>query len=579
MPKVGSGNGVANIRVHRESLQGVNSLDQLPNVKSIYIQHANGFYKYQVNKIIVDPVDSDAFYLTIKQEHNTAPTGSASSPTVFTPYIAGKFNYSDFDVLQGNATEENLSNKFLAVDRNNSQLNPTNLDAINNRTAGFAEVQESNYEVNSYKGIRYDGSTHTADDVNIKSTRTGLVPVEHNSAYFGYFTFITKTTPELHKKTEAHLEYLFDLDGNRIPLDDTEQSIKTVQQNFRQGSFVNLTLDDSSATGINMISLNGQKKVYKPGAYVDYISGTEVTLGVFTSSIDFPAEGNVTDYGFLATSTINQAAPGGFTQLSFAQDYDAPGYYASDTYTFGEDSAAQIAFRVQGTFQNDRTQAHDFIIRIKDNSTIIATKTVEVPATSTLDFDLANDYRYFTDTHAVTVEFYSTAGVLGVVKAGAEFDLVQTPAPKLTISSTGIWTAGSPTGNSITSSAALASVYGTRIQSPNYATAFPSASLPFTVEVGDEFRFDGNEVNTYIVSNVIKSGKVYVEFDKNLNANIDVENFTHRRYIDSSKSIILNTDKPAGTTTGGIIRPKYMDSTAEEKIGKVISDLRERGII
>lgn len=579
MPKVGSGNGVANIRVHRESLQGVNSLDQLPNVKSIYIQHANGFYKYQVNKIIVDPVDSDAFYLTIKQEHNTAPTGSASSPTVFAPYIAGKFSYSDFDVLQGNATEENLSNKFLVVDRNNSQLNPTNLDAINNRTAGFAEVQESNYEVNSFRGIRYDGSGHSADDVNIKSVRTGLIPVEHNSAYFGYFSFITKTTPELHKKTEAQLEYLFDLDGNRIPLDDTEQSIKTVQQNFRQGSFVNLTLDDSSATGINMISLNGQKKVYKPGAYVDYISGTEVTLGVFTSSIDFPAEGNVTDYGFLATSTINQPAPGGFTQLSFAQDYDAPGYYASDTYTFGEDSAAQVAFRVQGTFQNDRTQAHDFTIRIKDNSTVIATKTVEVPATSTLDFDLANDYRYFTNTHAVTVEFYSTAGVLGVVKAGAEFDLAQTPAPKLTISSTGIWTAGSPTGNSITSSAALASVYGTRIQSPNYATAFTSASLPFTVEVGDEFRFDGNEVNTYVVSNVIKSGKVYVEFDKALNANIDVENFTHRRYIDSSKSIILNTDKPAGTTTGGIIRPKYMDSTAEEKIGKVISDLRERGII
>jgi len=48
MPKVGSGNGVANIRIHGQSLEGVNSLNQIPNVESIYIQHDNGFYRYQV---------------------------------------------------------------------------------------------------------------------------------------------------------------------------------------------------------------------------------------------------------------------------------------------------------------------------------------------------------------------------------------------------------------------------------------------------------------------------------------------------------------------------------------------------
>ena len=43
MPKGGSGNGVANIRIHRQSLEGVNSLNQIPNVKSMYIKQDNGF--------------------------------------------------------------------------------------------------------------------------------------------------------------------------------------------------------------------------------------------------------------------------------------------------------------------------------------------------------------------------------------------------------------------------------------------------------------------------------------------------------------------------------------------------------
>ena len=77
----------------------------------------------------------------------------------------------------------------------------------------------------------------------------------------------------------------------------------------------------------------------------------------------------------------------------------------------------------------------------------------------------------------------------------------------------------------------------------------------------------------------MKSGKVYIELDRDIPSQININNFTHRRYIGSSKHILLNTDKPVGATTGGIIVPQYMDASAEESIGKVISNLRERGII
>src|SRR6056300_1361884 len=184
MPSVGSGNGVATIRIHRESLEGVNSLDQIPNVKSLYIEHSNGFYEYNVKKIVVDPVDSYAFYITVKQEHNTPPTGSVSSPVVFTPYIAGKFTNSDYDALLGNAVQGEESTKYMIVDNNDNQLTPSNLTAINSRSAGKAQVVESNYEVSSYKNIRYDGSAHTAADFNLRSTVTGYKPVEQTGTYF-----------------------------------------------------------------------------------------------------------------------------------------------------------------------------------------------------------------------------------------------------------------------------------------------------------------------------------------------------------------------------------------------------------
>lgn len=580
MPKVGSGNGVANIRIHRQSLEGVNSLNQIPNVKSIYIQHDNGFYKYQVNKIVIDPVDSDAFYLTIKQEHNTIPTGSVSSALVFTPYIAGKFKNSDFDSLLSNATEGQTSLMYQVVDNEGSQLQPTNLTAINNRTAGFAQVQDSNYAIKSYTRSRYDGTKHIANDFNSKSS-TGLEPVEYDSAYFAYFSTAQLTTPELHNKTIVQLEHLTDLLGNEIPLDNSEISYKTVQQNFLDKSQIIITLDDPTSTGVNMRSFNGEKRVFRAGSRIEFILGTETTLGNFTSSVDFPSELNTTDYSFNSVSPNNQPLAFPIT-VEFDLSYDATGNFESaspDVYTFSAETDAQINFRFNSTLQNELTLAHDFTISIQNNGVDIASKTVQVPANSQQVFELNTGYRYFAANDDIRVRASSTAGVKGSIRAGAEFDLVQTPAPSLKINKTGIWTTGSISGNSLTSSAQLASIYGTRIQKPNIGSAFESASLPFTVEVGDEFRFDGKESEAYVVTDVTKSGKVFVNLDRDINSNVNIENFILRRYVGDSRSIILNTVKPTGATTGGVIRPKEMNDEADIVISKIVTDLKRTGTI
>ena len=240
----GQGDGIAHIRIHRESLGGVNSLDQIPNIKSIYLQHDNGFYEYNIRRIEVDPVDSNAFLLAVKQEHPTVPTGSASSATFFTPYIAGKFKNSDYEPLLSNAIDGEPTYRFLTVDNNASQLVPTNIDAINNRTAGYAQIQNSNYEVESYSGPRYKGTKHTSTDFNIASTQTGVAPVSDTQTYFAYFNWIGGTTPDIQRKTGASIKYYIDLDGNILKPTNDEITLSLIEQNFRANKDVTISLND-----------------------------------------------------------------------------------------------------------------------------------------------------------------------------------------------------------------------------------------------------------------------------------------------------------------------------------------------
>ena len=274
MKSVGLTDGVSVIRIHRESLEGVNSLEEIPSIKSIYAQHTNGFYEYKVKKILIDPVDSDAYYITIKAEHGTIPTGSANTPVIFTPYIAGKFKNSDYDALLGNAVQGAGETQYMVVDNSTSQLTPSNLNAINNRSAGKAQLVESNYEVESYSGPRYKGTKHTSTDFNIASTQTGVPPVSDPQTYFAYFNWIGGTTPDIQRKTGASIKYYIDLDGNVINPTDDEITVSIVEQNFRANEDVTISLNDVEFAGNDMSSLEGDAKVLAAGKRIENIIST-----------------------------------------------------------------------------------------------------------------------------------------------------------------------------------------------------------------------------------------------------------------------------------------------------------------
>ena len=81
---------------------------------------------------------------------------------IFLPYIKEKFDNSDFNALQGNATGILKSKAALEVDRDTDNVNPSNLAAIITRTAQPAQIQYSNYTTRGWTNARYEGSKNVA---------------------------------------------------------------------------------------------------------------------------------------------------------------------------------------------------------------------------------------------------------------------------------------------------------------------------------------------------------------------------------------------------------------------------------
>ena len=109
---------------------------------------------------------------------NNIPAGTDDESVLLTPFIVGTFTNSDFEPLISNATSLEPNSFKFVVDRNEDQINPKNLEAIVNRSAVKAKVQDSNYTDSGLINARYDGTKLTSgsiqgDDPGLSFVRFG----------------------------------------------------------------------------------------------------------------------------------------------------------------------------------------------------------------------------------------------------------------------------------------------------------------------------------------------------------------------------------------------------------------------
>ncbi len=195
------------------------------------------------------------------------------------------------------------------------------------------------------------------------------------------------------------------------------------------------------------------------------------------------------------------------------------------------------------------------------------------------------------------------------IEANSSVRSYQYPAPNITISasaavssSNSIW---SLTGSyatdiseentfTLTSSANFYKIYGgTNMQETVDGWGFDTITSPIEFFPGDEFRFMGEEKQTFTVESVEQNEveeTIKVTFSNHLpisssyqiagsDATLQWDWFNVRRYTDDGDYVIFQAVKPAGASGTSIIKPQYVVDELDKGVNEIILDLTERGLI
>jgi hypothetical protein len=186
---------------------------------------------------------------------------------------------------------------------------------------------------------------------------------------------------------------------------------------------------------------------------------------------------------------------------------------------------------------------------------------------------------------------------------GSSLQVSQYPIFTSPVTSSGyntIWGYGNKTTHPyiITSSnTTLVQLYG----NPNVkatditGSGFNNIQLPWKINYGDEFKFEGREDWSYMVKNIyapeesgsgriFETGSIEVHFNANLpvSASSSVFNLDHfliRRYVDDAAQNIITGFRPPGSEGPYLIKPEFVVPELNKSIDEVILDLTQKGLI
>jgi hypothetical protein len=164
------------------------------------------------------------------------------------------------------------------------------------------------------------------------------------------------------------------------------------------------------------------------------------------------------------------------------------------------------------------------------------------------------------------------------------------PLPTAPISTTGLFFTNPTSIYSnylYSTSSALIQYYGNQEthQKDITGSGFNPVTLPFTIETGDEFRFEGDESKTFMVQEAsIITGPfltyLQVILDHPISGSgINVNQFVLRRYVDSAGSFVFDGSVPSGVNSPYLIKPEYISKKLDQNIGKYIEDLTQKGLL
>jgi hypothetical protein len=148
-------------------------------------------------------------------------------------------------------------------------------------------------------------------------------------------------------------------------------------------------------------------------------------------------------------------------------------------------------------------------------------------------------------------------------------------------------TASAAINTTLTASISLSSKYDNLFLGVRNATAgqgFNTVTLPFTVQPGDEIKFNNDEARTFLVTAVQEPTQnpeqlLYITLNAKPNKAVNKDFFAIRRYVPTSNMILMKTDRVRGTQNTGILFPEYPSPRLKANYENIISNLKNKGII
>ena len=550
---------------------------------------------------------------------SVSPIAAVQDPTILEPYLSiPNFYNSDQNALLNDVQHERTSLIYEDVDYSTGLLVPTNFEAIISGSATKAAVQDSNYTTKRHIIPRYEGSKTTSQFLNTwtagdTGTYGKLPSVESNKTYIAYCDSAGGWAPEKMNCSAAFVKYFISEDGDIISPNTETSALYINQGTFVSGENIKIESLGASTntiaqfrtifrggTKIEPILYNQFRHYQNPSmSFVNEIEFTDDNPNLTTTVNDYTA--TLTDsagafgstvWSGIAMDTVIVSGSAITTELANPNVYTASAALISE----GLDLVFQVDLNI---FNNNLTTSTAYARIIRNRSGVITPvgETGFVNGSGYIPGATVKPLSFTTIVPApelATGDIFQIQLITGNTNVGyndtSTWKISTNPLPTAPINTTGLFFTNPTSTYSnylYTTSSTLIQYYGNQEthQKDIDGSGFNPVTLPFTVEVGDEFRFEGDESKTFMVqeASVITTPLVtYLQIILNRpisGSGININEFVLRRYVDSAGSFIFNGSVPSGVASPYLIKPEYISDKMEQNIGKYIADLTSKGLL
>ena len=478
-----------------------------------------------------------------------------------------------------------------------------------------------------------DFNTSTTDS----SGQGSLSAAEKNQTYFAYFNGVGGTGPEIIDQTAYFIKYLIDAQGNVVTPQANSSALLNLNQNFESGKIANVTSLDGTTL---FTTLLGDKKITGIGKIetilvtetgsgrMDYIQTMSFGASYLATSLEtaynYYFKAQKADSAYISNTT--------FTTLDFGVELDDSGSnYNNSTYiyTFSNntsDQGTQVSFkvnlRVKSAFSGPNQSGRSNIFKLqiqKQTGGVGAWNPIELSVggyTRLVTFSDGSATYVYTETKPFNyntgdkirvqyaVDSSGTANQLRIEAVSDGYDsyfssnqtYVATNYITSSYWSVGTWSTNPTSEYTIlTASKALTSLY-----SDQYTQLMPTASTnfgfstitqPFQPKPGDFIRFEYDKSKVHTIyeigtadtgSGTNISGSLTLKVRPGIPSGSIIDHFCLYRIVPNGNYIILDIEKPAGTTgqpLTGFIKPQYISKELEDNFENIISKLNAEGTL